>query len=104
MNKIIIALGVALVTATSAFADSSALDVVNQDAVTVSSIDRAATGSIGGQSAYEERARLGDGSPAWFTQGAAGKSGTDYSATGSIGGQSAYGERARLGDGSPAWF
>ncbi len=64
MNKIIIALGVALVSATSAFADSSALDVVGQQTVVnASAVDYTAPAATSTADAYGMRARLGDGSP-----------------------------------------
>ncbi|MGL4488076.1 MAG: hypothetical protein ACRCU5_01345 [Rhizobiaceae bacterium] len=63
MNKIIIALGIALVSATSAFAQSSALDVVGQQIeYNASTVDYAATGSVAAESEIE-KARFGDGSP-----------------------------------------
>jgi hypothetical protein len=81
MNKIIIALGVALISATSAFADSSALDVVSQKfEVNASAIDYAATGSIGSV-ATDSAFRFGDTSP---MHQAAGADLVDYAATGSI--------------------
>ena len=94
MNKIIIALGVALVSATAAFADSSALDVKAPDVFNASIADQTATGSIGAAPTLELRARLGDGSP-MYVQGNS-VSGVpvttvDYTI-----------QRARFGDGSPA--
>jgi hypothetical protein len=62
MNKIIIALGIALVSATSAFADSSALDVVGQKfEYNASAVDYEATGSVG--TATADEFRFGDTSP-----------------------------------------
>jgi hypothetical protein len=62
MNKIIIALGIALVSATSAFAQSSALDVVGQKfEYNASAVDYAATGSVG--TAATGELRFGDASP-----------------------------------------
>ncbi len=68
MNKIIIALGIALASSTAAFAQSSALDVVGQQTVySAPAVDTEATASIGGANrgveAVENRGRLGDGSP-----------------------------------------
>ena len=68
MNKIIIALGIALASSTAAFADSSALDVVGQQTFySAPRVDTEATASIGaanlGVEAVENRGRLGDGSP-----------------------------------------
>jgi hypothetical protein len=71
VNKIIIALGIALASSTAAFAQSSALDVVGQEFQKFSSaapaVDYEATASIGGANlgvdAVENRDRLGDGSP-----------------------------------------
>ncbi|MGL4488077.1 MAG: hypothetical protein ACRCU5_01350 [Rhizobiaceae bacterium] len=80
MNKIIIALGIALISATSAFAQSSALDVVNQKfEYNASEVDTAPTGSVG-TAADIERARFGDGSPAF--QGV--DTTVDGAATGSV--------------------
>ncbi len=81
MNKIIIALGVALVSATSAFADSSAIDVVNQLQFPANvAIDTVATGSIGSVAATSDEFRFGDASPMHQSAGAA----VDTAATGSI--------------------
>lgn len=99
MNKIIIALGVALVTATSAFADSSALDINAPEVFNASAIDGTATASIGGD-AYGMRARLGDGSPAYVAI----EAGVDNTATSAISAVAVDDSRGRLGDGSPAWF
>ena len=99
MNKLILALGVALVTATSAFADSGALDINAPEVFNASAIDGTATASIGGD-AYGERTRLGDGSPAYV----ASVSGVDNTATNAIGATAVEDQRGRLGDGSPAWF
>jgi hypothetical protein len=68
MNKIIIALGIALASSTAALAQSSALDVASQQfAVTASAVDYEATASIGatnaGVEAVQNRGMLGDGSP-----------------------------------------
>jgi hypothetical protein len=68
MNKIIIALGIALASSTAAFAQSSALDVVGQEfSVTAPAVDYEATASISGGNlgvdAVENRGKLGDGSP-----------------------------------------
>jgi hypothetical protein len=66
MNKIIIALGIALASSTAAFAQSSALDVIGQPAANAPLIDTVETGSITtnlGVDATENRDRLGDGSP-----------------------------------------
>ena len=68
MNKIIIALGIALASSTAAFAQSSALDVVGQQTTySAPAVDTEATASIGaanfGVEAVENRGRLGDGSP-----------------------------------------
>ncbi len=79
MNKIIIALGIALVSASSAFAQSSALDVVGQQIeYRASAVDYAATGSVGTDS--NDEFRFGDTSP--MNQSA--DSNVDLSATGSI--------------------
>ena len=99
MNKIIIALGVALVSATAAFADSSALDVKAVDVYNAASVDQTATGSIGTAPTLEFRAKLGDGSPMYIQ----GTSGSDFTATGSIGAAGTTEQRARFGDGSPAY-
>jgi hypothetical protein len=81
MNKIIIALGVALVSATSAFADSSALDVVGQKfEVNAAAVDYAATGSVGAVASNDEF-RFGDTSPKSQVLGAT----IDNEATGSVG-------------------
>ena len=69
MNKIIIALGIALASSTAAFAQSSALDVIGQPTIySAPAVDTEATASIGGTAslaveAVENRGRLGDGSP-----------------------------------------
>ena len=68
MNKIIIALGIALASSNAAFAQSSALDVIGQQTTySAPVIDTEATASIGGADlgveAVENRGRLGDGSP-----------------------------------------
>ena len=64
MNKIIIALGIALASSTAAFAQSSALDVIGQQTFySAPAVDTEATASIGGVEAVENRANLGDGSP-----------------------------------------
>jgi hypothetical protein len=63
MNKLILGLSIALISATSAFADSSAIDVVNQQTVfNASAVDLEATGSIG--TASQDEFRFGDVSPA----------------------------------------
>ncbi len=94
MNKIIIALGVALVSATAAFADSSALDAKAPDVFNASIADQTATGSIGAAPTLEFRAKLGDGSP-MYLQGnsvsGAPVTTVDYTI-----------QRAHFGDGSPA--
>ncbi len=97
MNKIIIALSVALISATSAFADSSALDVKTSD-VYNAAVDQTATGSIGTAPTLEFRAKLGDGSPMYLQGNAV----SDATATGAIGDVDYTIETARLGDGSPA--
>ncbi len=82
MNKIIIALGIALVSATSAFADSSAIDVVNQQKfynASVVDVDYAATGSVGSV-AFDDEFRFGDTSPMNQNSGIS----VDSAATGSI--------------------
>jgi hypothetical protein len=62
MNKIIIALGIALVSATSAFAQSSALDIVGQQIeYSAPAVDYEATGSLG--VATSDELRFGDASP-----------------------------------------
>ena len=69
MNKIIIALGIALASSTAAFAQSSALDVVGQQFTVTApaAVDYEATASIGaanpGVEAVENGGMLGDGSP-----------------------------------------
>ena len=68
MNKIIIALGIALASSTAALAQSSALDVVGQQfTVSAPAVDYTATASIGasnlGVDAAQNRGKLGDGSP-----------------------------------------
>ena len=68
MNKIIIALGIALASTTAALAQSNALDVVGQQfTVAQQSVDYEATASTGtsnlGVDATENRDRFGDGSP-----------------------------------------
>jgi hypothetical protein len=98
MNKLIIAFGVTLAAASSAFAQSSILDVMKPEPVTAT--QDVAAGN-GGASAYDfTRGRLGDGSPAFVA--AEGVAGIDNTATASIGAASAYDfTRGRLGDGSP---
>lgn len=98
MNKLIIAFGITLAAATSAFADSSILDVMKQEPVAASQSGIAANS---GASAYDfTRGRLGDGSPAYTA--IEGTAGIDNTATASIGTASAYDlKRGRLGDGSP---
>ena len=98
MNKIIIALGVALVSATAAFADSSALDVKSADVYNAASVDQTATGAIGTAPTLEFRAKLGDGSPMYIQ----GNVVADSTATGAIGTVDYTIERAHFGDGSPA--
>ena len=97
MNKIIIALGVALVSATAAFADSSALDVKAPDVYNVSA-DQTATGSIGTAPTLEFRAKLGDGSPMYIQSNSV----SDSTATGAISTIDYTVERSHFGDGSPA--
>ena len=67
MNKIIIALGIALASSTAALAQSSALDVIGQTSVNAQVIDTVETGSISnanaGVEAVQNRGMLGDGSP-----------------------------------------
>ena len=67
MNKIIIALGIALASSTAALAQSSALDVIGQPSVNAQVIDTVETGSISnanaGVEAVQNRGMLGDGSP-----------------------------------------
>ena len=67
MNKIIIALGIALASSTAALAQSSALDVVGQPSANTVLIDTVETGSIvsanAGVESVENRGMLGDGSP-----------------------------------------
>ena len=99
MNKIIIALGVALVSATAAFADSSALDVKAPDVFNASAVDQTATGSIGTAPTLEFRARLGDGSPMYLQNTAV----SDSTATGSIETANAIQPNARFGDASPVY-
>ncbi len=99
MNKIIIALGVALVSATAAFADSSALDVKSPDVYNAASVDQTATGSIGTAPTLELRAKLGDGSPQYLS----GNSLYDATATGSIGTAAPTEQSARFGDASPVY-
>jgi hypothetical protein len=103
MNKLIIAFGITLAAATSAFAQSSILDVMEQEPVTVS---QGAIVADSGASAYDfTRGRLGDGSPAFVSSGIQSGDNVDTTATGSIGSGSAYDfTRGRLGDGSPSWF
>jgi hypothetical protein len=80
MNKIIIAMGVALISATSAFADSSAIDVGNQKTIyNAAAVDYTATGSIG-SSVADNEFQWGDTSPMHQSAG----SNVDLSATGSI--------------------
>ncbi len=98
MNKIIIALGVALISATAAFADSSALDVKAADVYNAASVDQTATGSTGTAPTLELRAKLGDGSPMYIQS----NSTFDSTATGAISTIDYSVERAHFGDGSPA--
>ena len=67
MNKIIIALGIALASSTAALAQSSALDVAGQPSANTVLIDTVETGSIvsanAGVESVENRGMLGDGSP-----------------------------------------
>jgi hypothetical protein len=64
MNKIIIALGLALASSTAALAQSSALDVVGQQfSVTAPAVDYEATAQNLGVEAVQNRGNLGDGSP-----------------------------------------
>ena len=73
MNKIIIALGIALASSTAALAQSNALDVVGQKfekfSTAAPAVDFEATASIGGADlgveAVQNRGMLGDGSPAF---------------------------------------
>jgi hypothetical protein len=98
MNKLIIAFGITLAAATSAFADSSILDVMKQEPINAT---QSAVVADSGASAYDfTRGRLGDGSPVFVA--VEGTSGVDNTATASIGVASAYDfTRGRLGDGSP---
>ena len=103
MNKLIIAVGLTLAAATSALAQSSILDVMNQEPVTAS---QGANVADSGASAYDfTRGRLGDGSPQFVSSEVQSGNNVDTTATGSIGSGSAYDStRGRLGDGSPSWF
>jgi opacity protein-like surface antigen len=103
MKKLIIALGLSVAAATSAFAQSSALDVINQEQL----ISSQGTGvADSGASAYDfTRGRLGDGSPQFVASDIESGTNVDTTATGSIGSGTAYDtSRGRLGDGSPSWF
>ncbi len=94
MNKIIIALGVALISATAAFADSSALDVKAPDVSNASVADQTATGSIGTAPTFELRTNFGDSAPIYLqgnSVAGAPISTVDYTI-----------QRAHFGDGSPA--
>jgi hypothetical protein len=101
MKKLIIAAGIALAASSSAFAQSTALDVVtfepvNRDAL----IDFAATASIGNEMTTQHRARLGDGSPQYMNENVR----IDFTPTASIGNAGdVFEHRARLGDGSPVY-
>ena len=99
MNKIIIALGVALVSATAAFADSSALDAKAPDVFNAASVDQTATGSINTAPILEFRARLGDGSPMYLQN----TSVSDSTATSSIDAGYQVQENNRYGDASPVY-
>lgn len=74
MNKIFIALGIAVACSTAALADSGALDVQDRDVqnrqavYSAPAIDTQVTASIGQSTQYgvesvQNRARFGDGSP-----------------------------------------
>ncbi len=107
MNKLTIAAFAAVVTSTSAFAQSSALDAKAPDVFNPSAVDPAATSSVGKTEEYEFRARLGDGSPVYIKNPVQTKQNpaVDYSASGSTGYGTAYDEnRARFGDGSPRHY
>ncbi|AKI00681.1 hypothetical protein IMCC20628_03416 [Hoeflea sp. IMCC20628] len=84
MNKLIIALGLTLATATGAFADSSALDAFVPQAPSTSTIDYTATASVGDvandQIVYNRAGN--DGSPTFVAP----QGNVDYTATASIGG------------------
>ncbi|MCY0093560.1 hypothetical protein [Hoeflea ulvae] len=83
MNKLIIALGLTLATATGALADSNALDAYVPQAANASAIDYTATASVGDvENDLVVYHRAGnDGSPSFK----ASQGGIDYTATASVG-------------------
>jgi hypothetical protein len=104
MKNLVIALGLTLAASTAAYADSSALDVVGAPSAygfsQGGSIDYTATASIGVGNEFEQRGRLGDGSPT-YTANAGGS--VDYTATASTSSSNEFEYRARFGDGSPVY-
>lgn len=96
MKNALIALGLTLAASTAAYADSGALDVLQAPSAFATGAV-AAPIATGATNAYEQRARLGDGSPVYQTSGA----GVDYTATASVSGAD---QAPRLGDGSPVYF
>lgn len=95
MKNVLIALGFTLAASTAAFADSGALDVQEAPAAITSGAIAAPIATTGPTNAYEQRARLGDGSPVYQQAG-----GVDYTATASV---SDLQNAPRLGDGSPVF-
>lgn len=106
MKNLLIALGFTLAASSAALADSGALDVVDAPSAFaytqgVSGIDYTATASIGAGNEFEQRGRLGDGSP---TYSAAAGGSVDYTATASIDSGASTTLGPRLGDGSPVFY
>ena len=104
MKTLIASAAIVLVTATGAFAQSSALDVAPTYPVVnnARSIDYAPTASIGSGVNLVTRDRLGDGSPQ-YNYNADINTGIDFAATASIGSDVRLERRDRLGDGSPQY-
>jgi hypothetical protein len=96
MKNVLIALGFTLAASTAAFADSGALDVQQAPAAITAGAVAAPIATNGPANAYEQRARLGDGSPVYQQP-----AGIDYTATASV---SDLQNAPRLGDGSPVFF
>lgn len=96
MKNVLIALGFTLAASTAAFADSGALDVQQAPAAITTGAVAAPIATTSPTNAYEQRARLGDGSPVYQTTAG----GIDYTATASV---SDLQDAPRLGDGSPVF-
>ncbi len=98
MKRSITSLALAIMATSAAFAQSSALDAKAPDVYKPSLIDQTATSNVGVVVRTETRARFGDGSPVYSSDGIT----VDNTASSSTHNGNAYEKnRARFGDGSP---